>query len=339
SKSNDSPSKKSTADSEVSFPGDYKPNAIKGKAAFSRDMGLKNLDLANWLIVDDNYTTYLHIRFNLLNNHKDEVLQIVHTPTVQTASEELLRMVSDFLIKRYPSYYGTFTPARGRPSIMLKRMDTTSFDITPPFAIHPLEICARLAMEDFNILIQDESTGEHHLAASVTLFPVGWKLKDRIGWSITKLHAQVPEWSTRLSHPVEKFFSRIRVDNPMERSAYFIQIAPPTQTLQSTLFSQETHSFHTRGEEDFKIEDVIVRMERQTFRRLPISGAIVFTVKTVSKRLMTDFEEEELANLALEIRGWPEEVGRYKGRDGWGEKVLKWVDLRTGNYYDEPWEA
>ena len=52
-----------------------------------------------------------------------------------------------------------------------------------PQSSNPLEIVARLAMEDFNILMKDPVTGEYTLQASATLFPAGWELEKRIGTS------------------------------------------------------------------------------------------------------------------------------------------------------------
>lgn len=49
---------------------------------------------------------------------------------------------------------------------------------------------------------------------------------------------------------------------------------------------------------------IIVRRERQTFRRLEQTGAIVFTVKTGIQSLV-DLGEEERKGLAKEIRSCP----------------------------------
>ncbi len=40
--------------------------------------------------------------------------------------------------------------------------------------------------------------------ASATLFPAGWSVKDRLGWSLTDLHGDVPPWKENLGMSVEK---------------------------------------------------------------------------------------------------------------------------------------
>jgi len=64
----------------------------------------------------------------------------------------------------------------------------------------------------------------------------------------------------------------------MERHAYFIQIIPKQQEIISiaSLFIQKGSDF--LPSEKFGAENVVVRRERQTFRRLEKSGAVVFTV-------------------------------------------------------------
>lgn len=41
--------------------------------------------------------------------------------------------------------------------------------------------------------------------ASATLFPVGWAVEDRIGWSVSALHESVPRWQENLGLPVELY--------------------------------------------------------------------------------------------------------------------------------------
>jgi hypothetical protein len=186
--------------------------------------------------------------------------------------------------------------------------------------MHPLEIAARLAQEDFNILIKD-GNGEHRLMASATLFPAGWRLPERIGWTITQLHAPVPGFKEKLTQHVDHYLSRLSSANTMERSTYFIQLAPRQQDLKTTLFVQDPKDFYHGPH---LVENVIMRKEKQFFRRLP-SGAVLFTVRTIVQRL-TDLRMAELHRLAVEIMSWSEEVRMYKGADKWGETVVGYVD-------------
>jgi hypothetical protein len=74
-------------------------------------------------------------------------------------------------------------------------------------------------------------------------------------------------------------------------------------------------------------EKLRLRTERQTLRRLPLSGAVVFTIRVyaVSVRQLA-LEPGEAARLASAVRSWPADVAAYKG--GWG--VDDAMDIKQG---------
>lgn len=111
----------------------------------------------------------------------------------------------------------------------------------------------------------------------------------------------------------------------MERSNYFLEIRQPGEDLSSTLFrpdglmEQELSPWP---------EDILIRRERQTFRRLRRTGALLFSVKTTLTTL-SELPLQEVQNLATEIRNWPEDMAAYKGRNIWGKKVLDYCNQRV----------
>lgn len=52
--------------------------------------------------------------------------------------------------------------------------------------------------------IYSESVLTNDRAASASLFPVGWRVQDRIGWTISRLHGPVPQWREKIGHSVNK---------------------------------------------------------------------------------------------------------------------------------------
>ena len=76
------------------------------------------------------------------------------------------------------------------------------------------------------------------------------------------------------------------------------------------------------------LDTIIVRHERQTFRRLILSNAVVFTVHT-SIRGLVDIPVHERANLVAEIKAWPKQIATYKGRDLWERAVVGWCEGRN----------
>lgn len=112
----------------------------------------------------------------------------------------------------------------------------------------------------------------------------------------------------------------------MERSNYFVEIKRPDENLIEILYRpQGLCEKHTR---DPSPSEILIRRERQTFRRLPQSGTILFGVKTYLTTL-DQLPMQELENLVREMKTWPDYVGEYKGKDVWGTKVLEYYKTRT----------
>lgn len=111
----------------------------------------------------------------------------------------------------------------------------------------------------------------------------------------------------------------------MERSNYFLETKEPDEDLGDTLFRPTALNVDQPG---LSIDDILLRQERQTFRRLPRTEALIFSVKTT----LNTFDElpvEQLQALATEIRSWPEDMAKYKGRDIWGQRVLDYCIHRS----------
>lgn len=109
----------------------------------------------------------------------------------------------------------------------------------------------------------------------------------------------------------------------MERSNYFIEVKRSEENLFHILYRPV--GLCEKELLDPSPQDVLIRRERQTFRRLPRTGAIVFGVKTYLTPL-DQLPMEELQNLVTEMRTWPDYVGEYKGKNVWGAKVLEFYN-------------
>ncbi|RDW66383.1 hypothetical protein BP6252_10018 [Coleophoma cylindrospora] len=274
-------------------------------------MALKKLDQINWLTFDANYLPEHQIRSDLLDKSLQQVVQVL--PPALDSCHETLALVVDFLTNRYPQSF-TITPS---PPTIHNHITGESFPIGADIA-NPLEVAARLSMEDFNILKKDAETGEYKLLASATLFPTGWKLQERIGSSMATLHAPVPGWKEKLSRSVDRYFDHLTPRSCMERNNTFIQTSPE-------LFLDTPEGMFPHPS-PLTANHIQVRRERQTFTRLVHNDAVLFTVRTFMRPL-TELNLEETKAFATMVRGWEQsEMGRYKGSEVWGETALRYCD-------------
>lgn len=140
----------------------HRPFSQSGK--YHMTMGLRKLDVENWLTVDKNYMTQHRIRAGLLADKKMRVLQCL--PGSEDACVEVLDLIVDYLTRKYPAMYQVF---EGADSIQKIRNTETGedFGLKPPFQdMGPLEIAARLVCEDISLLKKCSDGGEHHLYIS-----------------------------------------------------------------------------------------------------------------------------------------------------------------------------
>ena len=155
----------------------------------------------------------------------------------------------------------------------------------------------------------------------------------------------------KLDTSIKRFFRRIPVDKPVVRNNYFIQTnigdGPNAIDKEELAWCESTvgpedefrHGSHgeDRNEESGKatIEEMWLRTERQTLRRLGMSGGVVFTVRTYMTRVVRLAEEEGVAGrLASALRSWPSDVGRYKGKErgnDWWRIVIEYLDQIDAN--------
>ncbi|KAF7951741.1 hypothetical protein EAE96_007040 [Botrytis aclada] len=287
---------------------------LKPTSPHPTSMGLKRLDKSNWLTIDSTYLPEHELRASLLETHGPCVLQVL--PPAIPATYELLEMVIEFLLDRYPDDFSLVDE-----NTILNKL-TGEQSIIGSKCKNPLETAARLCMEDFNLLLQDpsEEDGEWNLMASATLFPAGWKLQERIGSSMAVLHKPVPGWKEKLGKSVNRYFTHLTPRTCMERSNLFIQATP--------ILFQDIPEATPYPSSPLTPSDIYIRRERQTFTRLPKSNAVLFTVRTYMEKLV-DLNIADAEAMAKQIRGWDGELARYKGVGIWGDVTLGYCDGRV----------
>ena len=130
----------------------------------------------------------------------------------------------------------------------------------------------------------------------------------------------------KLQPSLTRFFRRVTPSSPVQRNNWFIQVLPPTPaTSLSPIPSQLEEldwSEGTLGPEDMLgvgqrpelpkplPERMRLRVERQTLRRLPRSGAIVFTIRVYMTPL--ELGPGETGRLAAAIRRVKEQEVVYR---------------------------
>lgn len=274
-------------------------------------MGLMALKAEAWIEIDRHYDRYLAEKRRLLSERPEEVFAAL--PEAEAASSELLALLAAHLATVFPDRF------RREDGSLVHLRRGERFDLDGD--LHPLDLAGRLVQEDF-CLMQPGSEG-YRLTAASLCFPTRWRLHDKFGHPMARIHRPVPFYGERLERPVDRFFERMKPDKPVWRLNWSL-------TDDSELFQPTGHS---RPDADLGISSdnagtrVFFRVERQTLRRLPASGAICFGIR-VYQNPLSDIEGEPglAARLAAAVRQLPEEVLFYKSIKVFQAPLLAYLD-------------
>jgi dimethylamine monooxygenase subunit A len=276
-------------------------------------MGIKALDLAEWIEMDERFAQQLDQRRALLEERRGEVLAAL--PESAAGQRELLELLLDHLPRRFAEHYELFDGG------IANRTTGERFALAA-WEDAPLELAGRLVQEDLCLMQRDEAG--YRLVAAVLCFPAHWRLADKLGRPLGAIHDPVPGFGERLGAPVDRFFASIQVARPVWRVNWSLVDQP-------TLFLPPEHRGHPKPiSAESAGEQLWLRVERQTLRRLPRSGDVVFGIHTHVDPLAAAIDSPAAARaLAARIREMPDAMARYKSILPIREPLLAWLDRRA----------
>jgi len=242
-------------------------------------MGLRPLDLSKWLEFDVHEEDERSLKAALLEHDYDAV--VATNPEGDEASVELLRELKRFLHEYHP----------GRAT------ETNAGE-------HPVVQVSRLAQEDFCVLVKEDTW---RLRAACVCFPSRWDLASKIGTTLDDIHSPVPLYEHELARPTNTFFDRLGTEKWFWRLNWTL--------LDSPVLHQRTSA---RAAPSGGLDQWFFRVERQTLRRLPITGAIIFTIRTyvASAAALRESDDEFVPALLHALDTAPASVQEYKGWTG-----------------------
>jgi hypothetical protein len=86
-----------------------------------------------------------------------------------------------------------------------------------------------------------------------------------------------------------------------------------------------------------RVEDIRIRHERQTLRRLPRSNAVLFMVRTFLLPVVDLVNEKDnLYAFREAVNAWPEEMATYKAKQVWEAPFEEWYGKVMKDYVPPP---
>lgn len=263
------------------------------------------MDTDFWIELESTYRQRIEERKALHRKHGKTVLD--YLPGSELACKELLEMVIQFLCARYPHYFS----CDGR--VLSNRILGTTQNIA---AKHPLEILLDHVPEDFVVMLRDSQTGHYFLRAGVICYSIGWTLGDKLGRGLDEIHEPVPDYKEKMGFSMHRYvpasshkayssidwinrsyFAKMPTDKPIQRGAWSLEVG---KTLLLTKDDPEITKTPAQ-DPNLHIEDCVLRVDWQTLRRLPSSGAVVFNFKTFFTPIEELRDEPRIPSLLLTV--------------------------------------
>ena len=279
---------------------------------FRMAMGLVACPEAGWIEIDERYPVEMAERRELLAMRRGDVFAAL--PGSEAARAEVLALLAAHLPARFPTW---FQAEGGR---LRNRLTDEAWDLAAP-GLDPLELAARLVQEDLCIIRPAE--GGPVLEAGLLCAPTRWRITEKVGRPLMAVHAAVPFYGERLGAPVDRFMAQIQSGRIAMRVNWSVVDSPALFQLEGKHRAERDPGFTAANAG----ERLHLRTERQTFRRLPESGAVLFTIRVHSYPLTRVAALPGVtARLAAAVRALPEEMGRYKSLPVYREALLAWLE-------------
>lgn len=286
-------------------------------------MGLRSMHWDDWIELDNHYHRFHADKARRIEERGSKCCKTA--PEAYDGAVELIEEFCDYLPQRYPSLYKKTLVG------MDNLLTGESFNIVErPLAEDPMQMAARMVQDDLAIMFEKED-GQYYLLAGAILLAGFWRLEDKFGMPLSEIHTSgdVPQFKQKLEKGMMNFFRRVKPEDPVLRNNYFLQVDDDLAWSYSIGSEDSDGIAWSTAEKNKAIEHHHFRSERQSLRRLPRSGGVVFTIRTYFHPV-TDICHELYVpgRLASAVRSWTDDISRYKGKERYEEVLLEYLDKK-----------
>ena len=256
---------------------------------FRHRLGTFPVEISNWLLRDAEFDSTVQLKKKLLATRRSEVVGL--QPGGDEVAEEAAQLVS--------AWAGVELASRG---------------------IDALVEASLLVADDLAVLqpIKSHDGSEQLLLnAAVVCCPSRWMLSEKMGHNMLAIHEPVAKYADHVGAAVDTYFQRLTVEKPVWRSNWIIQDHPalfqpqiPTGSLVKTP------------------DELWIRMERQTLRRLPKTGGILFTIRGYQQPLPEYLSRSKqiAQNIRTMLERLPDDVAQYKSVLKYRPAIMNWIN-------------
>ena len=256
---------------------------------FRHRLGTFPVEISNWLLRDDEFDLTVQLKKKLLATRRSEVVGL--QPGGDEVAQEAAQLVS--------TWAGVELASSG---------------------IDALVEASSLVADDLAVLqpIKAHDGSEQLLLnAAVVCCPSRWMLSEKMGHNMLAIHEPVAKYADHVGAAVDTYFQRLTVEKPVWRSNWIIQDHP-------ALFQPQIPS----GPLVKTPDELWIRMERQTLRRLPNTGGILFTIRGYQQPLPEYLSRSKqiAQDTRTLVERLPDDVAQYKSVLKYRPAILNWIN-------------
>lgn len=176
--------------------------------------------------------------------------------------------------------------------------------------------------EDMCLLTRREGEAVYRLVGAAVAWPSDWRPAEKLGLALTALHAPIQGYEEQLATGVDHFMDRLEPGKIFGRCNWFIAPTPARRWI-----AQPPELAFAQVEPGNAGETLFVRSERQTLRRLPETGAILFTIGVYVEPLDA-LADANVAMLARAVRSLVAGEGDRRGAGAYASALIGYASRR-----------
>lgn len=172
----------------------------------------------------------------------------------------------------------------------------------------PIERAASTVSDDLCVMVPRD--GQFVLGAASLCVPTFWSLNENIGKPLAGLHSLLPHGGTELSSRINRIFAGLQPGPVLERFNWTVQLGGERFTPSSEPMKRALAELNEKD----AASDLFLRVERQTIRKLPETGAVLFSIRICVDPLAPILADGPMKEqFAWAWRSTAEDVASYKG--------------------------
>jgi len=244
-------------------------------------LGLDAIDLSEWIQYEDDFASRIRQKKELIKTHANKVLDAL--PSSVAIQNEFLQLVLGHLKQHHGDSF----------HVSQDKVESKKENIVyclKDYQQCPLELISYLIADDFCLL--EEEGEDYVLAAASVCAPTWWSLSEKIGKSLTHIHAPIKNLENTIGRMIRHFLHNLKVDDCYQRSNWFLYANSELCVFPDSV---DVYSNMSRINAKNIEKKLYLRSERQTFRRLKNTNGIAFGIKVYVEPIGVAKKHPEIA--------------------------------------------